>query len=91
MNIKMAINSQLSTTESKKQTKQRTRTGIESQIQRSFGRLSAGMRKRVGGMEEKIQGLRSIIGMQKIDLEMLRIVQEMEKLNNVYAQPINMN
>ena len=30
MNIKMATNSQLSTTESKKQTKQTTRTGTES-------------------------------------------------------------
>ena len=32
MNIKMAINSQLSTIESKKQTKQTSRTGTESQI-----------------------------------------------------------
>ena len=45
MNIKKAKNSQLSTTESKKQTKQTTRTGIESQIRRSFGGLSAGRRK----------------------------------------------
>ena len=47
MNIKMAINSQLSTIESKKQTKQISRTGIESQIWRSFGGLLAGRGKRV--------------------------------------------
>ena len=38
----MTTNSQLSTTESKKQTKQTMRTGTESQIWRSFGGLSAG-------------------------------------------------
>ena len=40
MNTKMAINSQPSTTESKKQTKQTSRTGTESEIWRSFGGLS---------------------------------------------------
>ena len=40
MNIKMATNSQLSTTESKKQIKQTSTTGAESQIWRSFGGLS---------------------------------------------------
>ena len=45
MNIKMATNLQLSTTESKKQTKQTSRTGTESQIWRSFGGLSAGVVK----------------------------------------------
>ena len=42
MNIKMAINSQLSIIESKKQTKPTSRTGTESQIWRSFGGLSVG-------------------------------------------------
>ena len=42
MNIKMATNSQLSTTESKKQTKQTSRTGTESQVWRLFGGLSTG-------------------------------------------------
>ena len=45
MNTKMTTNSQLSTTEHKKQkqkqTKQTTRTGTESQKQRSHGGLSA--------------------------------------------------
>ena len=46
MNSKMTTNSQLSTTEPKKQkqkqTKQTTRTGTESQKWRSHGGLSAG-------------------------------------------------
>ena len=71
MNLTMAINSQLSTTESKKQTKQTTRAGTESQIWRSFGGLSA--RRGKGKNGEKVQGLRSIIGRYKIDRERLRI------------------
>ena len=51
MNIKMAINSQQSTTEPKKQTKQTTRTGTESQKWRSLGRLSVG---RCGGRMGKM-------------------------------------
>ena len=47
MNSKMAINSQLSTTESKKQTKQTSRIETESQIWRSFGGLY-GKGKEVG-------------------------------------------
>ena len=65
MNIKMATNSQLSTTKSKIQTKQTTRTGKGPQIWRSFCRLSAGWGKEE--MREKVQGLRSIIGQYKID------------------------
>ena len=57
MNIKMAMNSQLSTLESKKQTKQTKRTETELQIWRSFGGLSVG--KEEGGNGEKVQGLRS--------------------------------
>ena len=41
----MATNSQLSTTESKKQTKQTSRIVTESQKWRSFGGLSAGRGK----------------------------------------------
>ena len=61
----MAINSQLSTIKSKKQTKQKSRTETESEIWRSFGGLSAGRRK--GENTEMVQGLRSIIGRHKID------------------------
>ena len=47
MNTKMTTNSQLSTTESKKQkqTQQTTTTGTESQIWRFIGGLSAGRHK----------------------------------------------
>ena len=58
-NSKITTNSQLSTTEPKKQ-KQTTRTGTESQKSRSYGRLSAG--KGRGGMGEKVQGISSING-----------------------------
>ena len=59
MNSKMTTNSQLSTTEPKKQkqTKQTTRTGTESQKWRSHGGLSVGEREGENG--EKAQGLRS--------------------------------
>ena len=56
MNHKMTTDSQLSTTEHKKQkqkqTKQTTRTGTESQKWRSHGGFSVGMgrrRERIGG------------------------------------------
>ena len=42
MNLQMAINSQLSTIQSKKQIKQTSRTETESYIWRSFGGLSTG-------------------------------------------------
>ena len=38
-----------------------------------------------GRIGEKVQGIRSINGWYKIDREMLRIVQEMEKPKNLYA------
>ena len=53
----MAINSQLSAIESKKQTRQTTRTGTESQMWRSLGGLSVWKGKRENG--EKVQGIRS--------------------------------
>ena len=49
MNIKMAINSQLSTTESKKQTKETSRTETESQMWGSFGQLPVGKGKGKNG------------------------------------------
>ena len=49
MNINMATNSQLSTTESKSKLKQTSRTGTERQIWRSFGGLSAGKGKGENG------------------------------------------
>ena len=64
MNIKMAINSQLSITESKKQTKQTSKTGTESQKWRSHGGFSAARGKVKNG--RKVQGIRSINGSYKI-------------------------
>ena len=64
MNSKMTRNSQLSTTEPKKQkqTKQTTRTGTEPQKWSSHGGLLAGR----GRLGEKVQGIRSINGRYKI-------------------------
>ena len=49
------------------------------------------MGRRRGRMGEKVQGLRSINGRYKIDRGRLRIVWEMEKPNNLYVQPMDMN
>ena len=74
MNSKMTTNSQLSTTEPKKQkhTKQTTRTGTESQKWRSHKGLSA--RKGRGRRGGKVQGIRSINDTYKIERGRLRIV-----------------
>ena len=59
MNSKMTTNSQLSTTESKKQkTKQTTRTGTESQKWRSHGALLVWIGREQN--ERKGTGIRSI-------------------------------
>ena len=82
MNNKMTTNShqQLNI---KKQTKQTTRIGTESQKWRSHGRLSTG---RGGGRTgEKVQGKSSTNGRCKIDRGRLRIVREMEKPGNLYV------
>ena len=91
MNSKMTTNSQLSTSEPKKQkqTKQTTRTGTEPQKWRSHGGLSAGRGR--GRMGEKAQGIRSINGRYKIDRGRLRIVEEIEKPKNLYVRPMDMN
>ena len=72
----MTTNSQLSTTEPKKQkqkqTRQPTRMGTESEKWRSPGGLSAG--RGMGEDGEKVQGISSINGRYKIDRGRLRIV-----------------
>ena len=85
MKSKMITNSQLSTTEPKKQkqTKQTTRTGTESQKWRSHGGLTEGRGR--GRIEEKVQGIRSINGRYKTDRGRLRRVWEMEKPKNLYV------
>ena len=47
-------------------------------------RIISGEGPGVDRMEEKVQGIRSILGRHKIDRGMLRIVQEMEKPMNLY-------
>ena len=42
-------------------------------------------------MEEKVQGIRSIIGRYKIDGERLRMLQETQKSKKLYVQPMNTN
>ena len=42
-------------------------------------------------MEEKVQGIRSIVGRYNIDRGKLKIVQEMVKPKNLYVQPMDMN
>ena len=91
MNSKMTRNSQLSTTELKKQkqTKQTSRPGKEPQKWRSHGGLSVGMgRRRMG---EKLQGIRSIVSGYEIDRRRSRIVWEMEKPKNLYVRPTEVN
>ena len=74
MNSKMTTDSQLSTTEPKKQkpTKQKTRTRTESQKWRSHGGLSVGSGR--GRTGEKVQGTRSTNSRHKIDWGRLRIM-----------------
>ena len=89
MNIKMAIHSQLLTIESKKQTKQTSRTKTESRIWRSHGEMSAG--RGWGRREEKGQGIRRRNGRCKIDRGKLRLVWKMEKPKNLYIWLMDMN
>ena len=42
-------------------------------------------------MGEKVQGIRSINGRYKTERGRLRVVWEMEKPNNLYVQPMDMN
>ena len=44
-----------------------------------------------GRMGEKVQGIRSINGRYKIDRGRVRIVWEMEKLKNLYVQPMDVD
>ena len=83
MNIKMSINSQLSTIESKTQTKQTSRTETESQIWRSFGGLLVGRWKEDNeGKSAEIKKYK-LVGTEQTG-GMLRTVQEMEQPKNLY-------
>ena len=87
----MTTNTQLSTTEPKKQ-KQKLNNQLE-QEQNLRNKDHMEGYQWGGGREwgKKVQGQRSIIGRHKIDRWRLRIVQEMEKSKNLYEQPLDMN
>ena len=72
MNSKMTTNSQLSTTEAKKK-KKLSKQLEQEQILRNGDHMERDQRGR-GRMEEKLQGIRSIIGRYKIDRGRLRTV-----------------
>ena len=82
MNIKMTINSQLLTTKSKKQ---KSSKQLEQEYNHRYGdmqRVSAGRGKEESGV--KGAGIKKH-NWQVQNRGMLRIVQEMEKPENIYA------
>ena len=88
MKSKMTTNSQLSTNELKrkeKQQKQILSKQLEQEQNHRNGGHIEGYQWGGGEWEEKIQGIRSITGRQKIDKGRLRIVWEMEMSKNLYV------
>ena len=72
MNSKVTTNSQLSTTEPKK-----NRNKLSKQLEQESNYRNGDHRRVISGRErmgEKVQGIRSISGRYKIDRESLRIV-----------------
>ena len=79
----MTTNSQLSTSEPKKQ--KLCQQPEQEQNHRNRDHMEGYPWGGGGGrMEEKVQGIRSIIGRYKIDRRGLRIVWEMENPKNLY-------
>ena len=92
MNNKMTTNSQLSTTEPKKQKQKLSKQLKQEQNHRNGDHMKDYQQGgRRGRMREKAQGIRSIIGRYKIDSRRIRIVWEMEKPKNLYVRPMDMN
>ena len=87
MNSKMTTNSQLSTTLPKKnKDKNKLSKQLEQEQNHKNGDHIEGYHQGgEGRMEEKVQGIRSIIGRYKMDRERLRIVKEMEKPKNLHV------
>ena len=89
---KITTNSQLSATEPKNKNKNKLRKLEQEQNHRNREHMEGYQQgEGVGRMREKVQGIRSINGMYKIDRGRLRIVWEMEKPKNLYVRPIDMN
>ena len=88
----MIKNSQLSTTEPKKQ-KLKLSKQLEQEQNHRNGDHVEGYHQERGGrrMGEKVQGIRNINGRHKIDRKRLRIIQDMEKPKNLYVRPMDMN
>ena len=86
MNSRMTTNSQLSTTEPKKQ-KQQLGKQLEQEQNHRNGDHMEGYQQGVGGgrMRKKVQGIRSINGRCRIDRGRLKIVGEMEKPKKLYV------
>ena len=76
MNSKMPTNSQLSTTEPKKQKQNKLSRQLEQKQNQKNGDHMEGYERGRGRrrMGEKVQGIRSISGRYKIDSRRLRIV-----------------
>ena len=74
MNNKMTTNSQLSTTEPKKQKQKRGKQLEQEQNHRNGDYMEVINGEEQGENGEKVQGIRSIIGRYKIDRGRLRIV-----------------
>ena len=75
MNSNMATNSQLSATEPKKNKNKLSKQLEQEQNHRNGDHMEGYQQGRgVGGMWEKVQGIRSINGWYKIDRRRLRIV-----------------
>ena len=93
MNSKMTTNSQLPTTDHKKnKNKHELSKQLEQEQNHRYGdtwRVISGEGERENG--GKIQGIRSRNGKYKIDRGRLRIVREMEKPKNLYVWPMDMN
>ena len=95
MNSKMTTNSQLSTTEPKKQNKNKNKNKLSKLLEQEQNHRNGdhmeGFQWRGGGVRAKVQGIRSINSRYKIGRGMLRIVWEMEKPKNLYIRPVDMN
>ena len=89
MNSKMTTNSLLSTYKNKnKLSKQLEQEEIHVNGDHMEDYQWGGEEGRMG---ENVQGIRRIIGRHKLGRGRLRIVQEMEKPENLYIQPMDMN
>ena len=84
MNSKMKTNSQLPKKQPKKQKQKQTKQTLEQEENHRNGDHMEVYQWGRWIMRVKVQGIRSINGRYKIDRQRLRIVQEMQKPNNLY-------